>query len=257
MHSGIIYRLGLALAYCWVPGVLPSPLISCSPSTCSKTWRHDLTHSAICPPTLPDTSFLTFCPERSDPLPTGTTRAPFGGAERFREANGRKDSSWSLCVGDDAEVYPVPEIDCKYLVCGMGGATVRAGMKLDTPKLCTLERGAVVDLVVIKGNRGQIIEPVKGWVNINTESGYEIVRPLNMKQKYKVVYPSGAIVRNKEDIDKSKIVGLIPVGTIVEGTGRVSEFDGVKRIETSEGWISLCLREDGGRTGEAVLAEIE
>ncbi|CAM9999286.1 unnamed protein product [Ascophyllum nodosum] len=163
----------------------------------------------------------------------------------------------ALCTSDETDDNGVSKGTVeKYKVTGRSGATVRSGEPLDSPIQCTLTPGTIVEVSEVRGRRCCIVNPVKGWGSIATENGYVIIEPLSARPRYRVVYPEGVIVRSAADIDDSDFVRVIAKGEVVEGTGQVQMYDNVERIQISDGWISVRLREDNGAMGDILLEKL-
>ncbi|CAN0000655.1 unnamed protein product, partial [Heterosigma akashiwo] len=146
-----------------------------------------------------------------------------------------------------------PQLD-KYRVVGKGGATVREGYSVKTQIVQTLPYGSVVEVSEVKGLRACILFPVQGWASIGTENGYVILDKINQRPRYRVIFEDGIPVRAGANIEKSRAVRHLAYGEIVEGTGKIQNYDGVERIElVGGGWISKNIREDGGVAGEFLI----
>ncbi|CAM9727835.1 unnamed protein product [Discosporangium mesarthrocarpum] len=168
------------------------------------------------------------------------------------EDDGVSDSAPLKCCASDGaeeEVFYPEEGRTKYMVVGLGGATIRTGEKLDSAMIKTLGQGTVVDVEKVRARRAQITHPVRGWGSVSTGDGYVIMEPVRRPTKYQVVYSEGAFIRNAADIDHSKIVKVVQCGAILKSTGKVQIFDGIERVEVEGGWVSMRLREDRGRGG--------
>ncbi|CAN0284994.1 unnamed protein product, partial [Hapterophycus canaliculatus] len=74
----------------------------------------------------------------------------------------------------------------KYVVVGLGGATLRMSARLDSPVLRTLPQGTVVVVSQVRSRRAHIVKPMDGWASLSTESGYVILEAISRPTKYKV-----------------------------------------------------------------------
>eukprot|EP00612_Vaucheria_litorea_P003323 CAMPEP_0171460324 /NCGR_PEP_ID=MMETSP0945-20130129/5238_1 /TAXON_ID=109269 /ORGANISM="Vaucheria litorea, Strain CCMP2940" /LENGTH=173 /DNA_ID=CAMNT_0011986489 /DNA_START=75 /DNA_END=596 /DNA_ORIENTATION=+ len=149
----------------------------------------------------------------------------------------------SACLSDETESnlnWPPGGIPEQYRVVGRSGATIRISENLDSPILLTIPAGKILQVDMVKGRRCRIIEPVQGWGSTSTEKGYVIIEKCNIENsKYKVVFREGVVVRNGSDPNNSEIVRLIPFGEVVESIGEITIVNDVKRVQLSDGWISM------------------
>eukprot|EP00903_Cladosiphon_okamuranus_P015506 g14316.t1 len=160
--------------------------------------------------------------------------------------DGRKPIKW--CVDDSAaERVFVPDASRnKYVVVGLGGATVRMSARLDSPVLRTLPQGTVVVVAEVRSRRAHIVKPMDGWASLSTENGYRILESVGRPVKYKVVYEEGILVRSTSSIDEGRIVRIAPFGTVLKATGKTDIVHAVERVEVEDGWVSTRLRNDTG-----------
>ncbi|CAM9860888.1 unnamed protein product [Phaeothamnion confervicola] len=163
----------------------------------------------------------------------------------------------AMCASDDAEGGYISRQPERYRVIGKSGATIRASQQLDSAILCTLSTGTIIEVAEVKGRRCRVTEPVKGWGSLATESGYLICELVVPRQRYRVVYPDGVIVRTAADIDTSEYVSTLACGEVVEGTGVTEDCGGVERVQIADGgWVSMHLREEDARLGEPLLERL-
>ncbi|CAN0084424.1 unnamed protein product [Scytosiphon promiscuus] len=160
--------------------------------------------------------------------------------------NNKKQKGW--CVDDSAtERVFIPDASRnKYVVVGLGGATLRMSARLDSPVLKTLPQGTVVVVSQVRSRRAHIMKPVDGWASLSTESGYVILQAISRPTKYKVVFREGIFVRSSPNIEDGRVVRIAPFGSVLKATGKTEIFDAVERIEIEGGWVSMRLREDKG-----------
>eukprot|EP00752_Nemacystus_decipiens_P010546 g9391.t1 len=158
----------------------------------------------------------------------------------------KKQGNW--CVDDSAtERVFIPDASRnKYVVVGLGGATVRMSARLDSPVVKTLPQGTRVVVDQIRSRRAHLVKPMDGWASLSTETGYRILESVGRPAKYKVVHREGIFVRSSPSIDDGRIVRIAPFGTVLKATGKTEIFDAVERVEVEGGWVSMRLREDMG-----------
>eukprot|EP00903_Cladosiphon_okamuranus_P020039 g18406.t1 len=175
-------------------------------------------------------------------------------SNQVAETNKKPSSGW---CGDDSATERVFIPDAsrnKYVVVGLGGATVRMSARLDSPVLRTLPQGTVVVVAQVRSRRAHILKPMDGWASLSTENGYRILESVGRPTKFKVVYREGIFVRSTPSIDEGRIVRIAPFGTVLKATGKTDIFDAVERVEVEDGWVSMRLREDTGSGTPLLMA---
>lgn len=165
----------------------------------------------------------------------------------------QKKTGW--CVDDSAaEMIFYPEATRnKYVVVGLGGATIRMGPRLDSPVMKTLPQGSIVVVDQVRARRAHISKPLDGWASLSTESGYIIMEAIARPTKYRVVFREGIFVRSTASIEDGRIVKIAPYGTVLNATGKTEIFDGVERVQVDGGWVSMRLREDRGAGAPLIM----
>ncbi|CAN0365485.1 unnamed protein product [Pylaiella littoralis] len=167
----------------------------------------------------------------------------------------KKNSRWCANDSSATERVFVPDASRnKYVVVGLGGATVRAEVRLNSAVLKRLPQGTIVVVSQVRSRRAQIIKPIIGWVSLSTESGYEILGSILRPTKYKVVYQGGILVRSSPIIEEGGKVKIAPYGTVLKATGKTEIFDAIERVEVEDGWVSMRLREDNGSGAPLLMA---
>eukprot|EP00904_Undaria_pinnatifida_P001723 jgi/Undpi1/11551/HiC_scaffold_30.g13848.m1 len=164
------------------------------------------------------------------------------------------DSCLAGCL-DDSDVERVFVTEAKrnkFVVVGLGGASVRKEAQLDSLFMSVLPRGTMVVVSEIRGQRAHLIAPFNGWASLSTEEGYEIIQPTKRSTRYRVIFEEGIFVRTGSRIEGGRIVRIAPCGTILRATGKTKIVDGVERVQVEDGWVSMRLREDKGE-GERLL----
>lgn len=174
--------------------------------------------------------------------------------KQHREWSWIDDSCLGGCL-DDSQMERVFLPDAKrnkFIVTGLGGASVRKGARLDTMFMKVLPRGTIVVVSEIRDLRAHLIKPFDGWASLATEEGYDIIQPTRRSTRYRVIFEEGIFVRTGSHIEGGRIVRIAPCGTILRASGKTRIIDGVERVQVEDGWVSMRLREDRGE-GERLL----